>query len=53
MRPDRSLLLTDEENRLSGEKYNMVRRRSSKKYSDGVYISGSDFLDVKMSRKFI
>ena len=29
------------------------RRRSSKKYSDGIYIARGEFIDVKMSRKII
>jgi hypothetical protein len=49
-RPDSSLLLLEE---LDQKKDQQVRRRSSKKYADGVHISGSEFIDIKMSRKVI
>lgn len=51
-RPDKSLLLYDLEDPQIKKELSM-RRRSSKRYADGVYISGSEFIDIKMSRKFI
>lgn len=48
-RPDQRLLLFEGE----VKKDLSLRRRSSKRYADGVYISGSEFIDVKMSRKVV
>jgi hypothetical protein len=49
----RELLLNQESDIYLKGRASSIRRRSSKKYADGVYISGSDFLEIKMSRKVI
>ena len=51
-RPDQRLLLYGDAD-AELKKDLSLRRRSSKRYADGVYISGSEFMDVKMSRKVV